>query len=257
VLGTVDRLNVKKDRWSYLTSIEYMLKSRLYVDSLYEDSLRASKYLPKDGGKVLDLGTGCGIYAILLRNHNALTDICAIDATRDKSQNDPNFSDTSKEQEKVWAVFSKDYSIKFSHYDGLNIPYPDNTFDVLTAYAVIEHIDEGELARVFSEVRRVLKPGGVFFVFKTPRKLAYMEHLAGFVGLGRHEKLYGDKEVKRLLLENKFKIVESWKSNLVCEFPGKVTNPLYWALKGMDWVLYHSPARLFAHHNNFILRRDM
>jgi ubiquinone/menaquinone biosynthesis C-methylase UbiE len=255
VLATVSRLNVKKGRWSYLTSIDYMLKSKLYVDSLFEDSLRVSQYMPKGACNIMDLGTGCGIFAILLRCHNALVNICAIDATKDKSQSDPNFYDTSKEQEEIWAVFGKEYSINFSHYDGLKIPYPDNTFDILTAYAVIEHIEPAELDIVFSEIRRVLKPEGVFVVFKTPRKLAYMEYLAGFLGFGRHEKLYGDQEVEHLLLRNEFKVAESWKSNIVFEFPAKITNPLYWALKIMDWILYRSPVRLFAHHNNFVLKK--
>ncbi len=43
--------------------------------------------------------------------------------------------------------------------DARQIPFPDNTFDVVFTFATFEHIPE--LERVYPEVERVLKPGGV------------------------------------------------------------------------------------------------
>jgi len=42
------------------------------------------------------------------------------------------------------------------------LPYPDNTFDLVCSFDVIEHIKEHDLA--VSEIRRVLKPGGYYFL---------------------------------------------------------------------------------------------
>ena len=46
------------------------------------------------------------------------------------------------------------------------LPFPDNTFDAVTAYSVLHHIDD--LGQVFREVRRTLKPGGFFYADESP-----------------------------------------------------------------------------------------
>src|SRR5947209_10685083 len=58
---------------------------------------------------------------------------------------------------------------------GEAIPYADATFDVVIADNVIEHLNRP--AEVFSEVVRVLKPGGMF-LFKTPNKRHYVATIA-------------------------------------------------------------------------------
>ncbi len=58
---------------------------------------------------------------------------------------------------------------------GEAIPYPDSTFDVVFAGNVLEHLVCPE--RVFREVSRVLKPGGVFMV-KTPNRGHYVPLIA-------------------------------------------------------------------------------
>jgi SAM-dependent methyltransferase len=55
------------------------------------------------------------------------------------------------------------------------IPYPDASFDVVFSDNVLEHLEKpGE---VMKEVRRVLKPGGVFLA-KTPNRRHYMPVIA-------------------------------------------------------------------------------
>ena len=63
-----------------------------------------------------------------------------------------------------------------SHYDSPNIQFleqdldelefPDESFDVVCSFETIEHLDECE--RFLAGVRRLLRPGGLFFV-STPR----------------------------------------------------------------------------------------
>jgi SAM-dependent methyltransferase len=59
--------------------------------------------------------------------------------------------------------------------DAAGIPYPDGEFDVVFADNVVEHLTDP--VQVFSDVHRVLKPGGVF-LFKTPNKTHYMPTIA-------------------------------------------------------------------------------
>ncbi len=58
---------------------------------------------------------------------------------------------------------------------GEQIPYPDDSFDVVFADNVLEHLADPE--SVFREVRRVLKPGGLF-LGKTPNRRHYMAFIA-------------------------------------------------------------------------------
>ncbi len=48
-----------------------------------------------------------------------------------------------------------------------NLPFEKNTFDSVTSLWVLEHLQNPE--KVFREIKRVLKPGGIFF-FATPNK---------------------------------------------------------------------------------------
>ena len=52
--------------------------------------------------------------------------------------------------------------------DAENLPFEDNTFDVAIMDAVLEHIPD--VGKAFSEVARVLKPGGLFIGY-----VAFME----------------------------------------------------------------------------------
>jgi SAM-dependent methyltransferase len=55
------------------------------------------------------------------------------------------------------------------------IPYPDGTFDVVVSANVLEHVEDPHA--VFSEIHRVLRPGGVF-LFQTPNKRHYVPAIA-------------------------------------------------------------------------------
>ena len=52
--------------------------------------------------------------------------------------------------------------------DYSDIPFPDNSFDVVTAMEILEHIEDPE--KLLSEAKRVCKSGG-FVIVTTPNKL--------------------------------------------------------------------------------------
>jgi SAM-dependent methyltransferase len=58
---------------------------------------------------------------------------------------------------------------------GESLPFPDCSFDIVISDNVLEHLESP--ARVFAEVRRVLKPGGLFLA-KTPNRRHYMALVA-------------------------------------------------------------------------------
>lgn len=68
----------------------------------------------------------------------------------------------------------------FLWYEGTTLPFPDATFDVALSVSVIEHVDTP--VRYFSEILRVLKPGGVLYL-AFPNRLAPQETHTGLWGL--------------------------------------------------------------------------
>ncbi|MCB0162649.1 MAG: class I SAM-dependent methyltransferase [Anaerolineae bacterium] len=54
--------------------------------------------------------------------------------------------------------------------------FPDHTFDKMISIDVFEHINDEQLAAVLSEVKRLLKPGGVLAFF-TPCRSHWIEQL--------------------------------------------------------------------------------
>ena len=68
--------------------------------------------------------------------------------------------------------------------DAGEIPFPDESFDVVFSDNVLEHLEIPD--QVFREVARVLKGGGLF-MFKTPNKWHYMPTIARLSPHGFHQ----------------------------------------------------------------------
>ena len=63
-------------------------------------------------------------------------------------------------------------SLSFAAASATALPFAASTFDLVTAFEVIEHL--ADWRGLLAEARRVLRPGGVFLV-STPNKLYYTE----------------------------------------------------------------------------------
>lgn len=72
--------------------------------------------------------------------------------------------DYSEDSVKVSTDYNQDLIekgiVEIKHGNVLNLPYDDNSFDVVTAFETVYFWPEIEKA--FGEVKRVLKPGGTF-----------------------------------------------------------------------------------------------
>lgn len=65
--------------------------------------------------------------------------------------------------------------------DGSSLPFPNETFDLVTANMVVEHLANPQ--EQFCEVRRVLRPGGLF-VFHTPNRHGHATVIAAMMPEG-------------------------------------------------------------------------
>lgn len=48
--------------------------------------------------------------------------------------------------------------------DGRSLPFPDNSFDVVYSYSVLQHFSDEDVGATWAEIGRVLKPGGTALV---------------------------------------------------------------------------------------------
>ena len=99
------------------------------------------------GSKVLDVGCGNGktVGALLEMG----MDVTGLD-----------FSPSAIDQ----CVRAFGGKAKFTIAECERMPFSDETFYAITAVHVLEHLDAIQLSDTVSEIRRVLKPGGVVFV---------------------------------------------------------------------------------------------
>lgn len=60
----------------------------------------------------------------------------------------------------------------FIHGDAMNLPFPDQSYDVIICSQVYEHVPDDSI--LFNEIYRVLRPGGIVF-FSGPNKMFPIE----------------------------------------------------------------------------------
>ncbi len=56
--------------------------------------------------------------------------------------------------------------VQYSTYDGLHLPYPESSFDVAFAICVFHHVPVLNRGGLVGEIRRILRPGGLFMMFE-------------------------------------------------------------------------------------------
>lgn len=118
----------------------------------------AARFQASRAGRVLDAGCGSGYGTAYFGPQASVFGIdVALEAVRHARE-----------------AFSRD-GVSFAQASCTAIPFADASFDVITAFEVIEHLERWpELLR---EAARVLKPSGVFLV-STPNKSYYAESRA-------------------------------------------------------------------------------
>jgi len=111
----------------------------------------------RSGERILDLGAGVdnptSNYLRTISNH-----LVGIDCTHDIEKN-------------PWPKYSV-------IYDGTSIPIRSGHFDAVVSNYTVEHLEHPTI--VFTEVARVLRPGGKF-IFRTPNRYHYISLASLFI----------------------------------------------------------------------------
>ena len=60
--------------------------------------------------------------------------------------------------------YKSDYEFNFSEYNGYELPYDDNSFNLITCLMILHHIPPINLEKLMDEIYRVLKKGGIIII---------------------------------------------------------------------------------------------
>jgi ubiquinone/menaquinone biosynthesis C-methylase UbiE len=157
----------------------------------------ASELAERDSGRVLDWGCGFGQVSALLRERGV--EVVAFDFREELSA--PTVEPLERFPE-IHAHVSP---------DPVALPFGDGSFDTVLSCGVLEHVEQPEAS--LEEIRRVLLPGGTFYVTNLPNRWSYTERLARLLGRYYHGQLPNDRVYTRrsahdLLERHRFRVLE-------------------------------------------------
>lgn len=166
--------HISRERLQNLATTFSPLLAYLYRGNTLEDPIDNRKYKKfvsygygTERSNALSPGTLSlerhrALYLYLSRNTDVFTrKISMLHIAPERSlgnlfKKQPNIDYISADLLSPWAMV---------HFDAHAIPYRDNTFDVVIANHILEHVQDDR--RVMAEMYRVMKPGG-FGVFQVP-----------------------------------------------------------------------------------------
>ena len=130
---------------------EYYDRANVYatlglIGALRQRFVSTMEIMP--GARVLDVCAGTNVVGIDLLKNQPDLDICAVDR--------------SQAMQRVGRRLAESQGLRIDSVicDVHELPFPDNHFDVVTLQWATRHL---RALKVFSEIHRVLKPGGHFY----------------------------------------------------------------------------------------------
>ena len=121
----------------------------------------------REGSYFCDLGFGPGVLTAFILEQEASWQAAGVDISKDCLRH------AQRLLEKKEVLERSELSVA----DVRSLPYPDDTFDVVVAVEVLEHIPDPEAG--LAEAMRVLKPGG-YAISALPVQLPLLMHLYDF-----------------------------------------------------------------------------
>lgn len=102
--------------------------------------------------------------------------------------------------------------------DPVALPYPDASFDAVLSCGVLEHVLDPDAS--LDELHRVLKPGGLLYVYKLPNRRSYLEWIARRAGMYYHgaepnDRVYTPAGTRDILLRHGYEVRELRVANML------------------------------------------
>jgi len=151
--------------------------------------------------RVLDWGAGKGHISYLLKAAGFDVISCDIESADD----DSSFG------QKTPIIKEKSISVIPLTHPWI-LPFKDAEFDLVVGFGVLEHVpNDYESLR---EIRRIIKPSGLFFFSFLPSWFSWSQRLAHLRGNWYHPKLYRTKTLTDMAVNADFKVSNLWYGQL-------------------------------------------
>lgn len=138
-------------RYKWLTPF-YDLIMKLIRESTFKNDLVKHANIKK-GYKVLDLGCGTATLTILLKKAYPDAEIIGLDG-------DPEVLEIARSK-----IKEEKLDIHLDEGMSFELPYPDNSFDIVISSLMFHHLTHENKIRTFKEILRILKDDGkLYFV---------------------------------------------------------------------------------------------
>lgn len=184
-------IEMSSEDQKHLPGIKYLEDHFLFDLPIYRN-LRIAEYLVKrlpKSSRVLDWGCGYGDTSFMLRSMRPDLDITLYDVLSSPP----------------WEVLAKRVNLnKITDSNEENLPFQTGYFDIVAGIGVLEHVKDHNGS--IEEIRRILKPGGKFYVFLYPNRSSYTERFQKMIGNPHHDKPLSMKELEKILIDSGFAI---------------------------------------------------
>ena len=170
-------------------------RSSIFLDPLFKSLNKKHKNL-----KLLEVGCSSGHITEYIQKQSSIKEIYAYDV-------DHQMTEILKEKKKFLDLYKIKRIDNFSSQESKELPYENESFDIVLVFAVVEHLPFENRNLYVDEYYRVMKSGGLIAFFDTPNRHFPIErHSIGlpFVSRMPPEIAY---IYTRLLLRKKFKDV--------------------------------------------------
>ncbi len=160
----------------------------------------------KGGEKILEIGFGTGLAFLNL----------------DPIYQEIHGLDLTVEIDKVEKLFNK-HGVKTFLKNGsvLSMPYENDTFDTVLLVSILEHLKPDELSQAFSEIHRVLKPGGQV-IYGVPVERGFMVFMFSLLGHNIRDEHFSTEEDVYQAARKQFNEIKRIKMRGTPSFMGEV-----------------------------------
>ena len=178
--------------------------------------------------KILDWGCGKGQVSYLLNQAGARVTSADVDPTEGSLILGP-------------TVQSLDHPYE--------LPFETGQFDVVLSVGVLEHVPQE--VDSLREIRRVLRPNGLFFCFNLPYKYSWVMWAVRLLGNWYHDRLYGRSQTRQLLQSSNFQVLDLWQRQLLPKNRLRLPGFRFW--ERLDQCLVeNTPLAMFASSLEFV-----